>query len=165
MPDRVFHPLHDPPTVLDRFLAHGPSVIISIWSAVMGVALLVSAVTGIQVSPSIFEFPKLVTIGVGVSGFLGGLVAALNLLRPLRRVDLSWAIEQSGWWLAGAAWACYGVAVLWSFPASVIAWGTSLALALCAATRIIVLYLIERTVRSDRERVKQEHIFPDGDAT
>ena len=148
MPDRTYQSRHEPPWLIDRWMAHPGMATIAVWSIIAGAALLTSAlVPAIIVSQAVDQFPRWLSLALSATVGSGGILATVGLLRPLRRLDTSWIIERAGWWLAGAGWASYGVAVLAEYPSSILAWGTSLSITLAAGSRLVALHSIERETR------------------
>lgn len=155
MPDKVFHSLHEHPRWSDRALTH-PIVIVALWSILVGVAMVASSlVPGLHVSQSVSAFPDALTASLGMGIALGGAAASLGILTGGKR---SWIIESGGWWLCGLGWALHGAIVASIYPASILAWGTSIALAWMAATRIRALVAVHREARTVEREIEARRL-------
>lgn len=162
MTERVYRPRHEPPKVSDRVLSHPGTAIFSLWSIGAGLSLLLSAlVDEISVSASVSRFPDLLTLFLALCMGIGGIFATLGLLFPRKKIDSSWIMERMGWTLAGAGWAGYAIAFLSVYHGSILAWGTSFAVALMAVVRIFALVCIEKEARIEKEIVRKIRLTED----
>lgn len=153
MPDRIFRPIHEPPSTIERVLAH-PEIAIAALSLVAGAAFALDAVLDVVVSMSIQAAPWQLVLTMGIVMTIGAAAAGTGLLLDHHRRDLMWRLEQAGWALLLGSWGCYAVLGLVGkiVPvAPILGFG----LAATAAVRIIALVFIERAAREVMARAEQ----------
>lgn len=147
MPDRIYISIHEPPTVWDRFWAHAFQVTFTALSGLLGIAIIAGSLHPDWVpSKSIDQMPNLVAFVIGVFVFTGAALVIAGALWP-GKLSGKLQLDRAGWILYGTGWGCYSIAVIYSYPESVISWGAHLAMALAAAAGFFVSILVERQVR------------------
>ena len=165
MPNRVYQPVRQPPTFIDRVLVHPWGNTIALFSAIIGLAVILTAFWDTRFpSVSLAYFPDWLAFIIGACATIGGFYALLGLHWVGENVSMGWAFEQLGWSFVLAAFLSYSSMVAWLFPLSFISWLTPIALSAGAGVRIISLAFIKRSTRRDvadiKRRAHHAHLDP-----
>lgn len=148
MPDRIYRG-RTPHTWLDHFLAHPWEIAISLWSAFIGAATLITTLlrSDTTASSSVAQLPNVLIYALAAM-LVGG---AAQTLRGLFNDDpdmmIGFAHERVGLVLVGTAWLVYAVAVIAAFPDAISSWTSGLTLAAASALRLAATLRDERTLR------------------
>lgn len=148
MPDRLYIS-RIPPKLGDRILAHPGSVAIGVWSIVAGVVLVFdSATPEFTASRSLDRLPDWPRLWIAGTLLVGGVLVCVSLLRTWTRIDLSWRLEQGGWWILNGSWLAVATVFFWSSPTSILSWGSVLLLVMAGALRCQAVRITERKTRA-----------------
>lgn len=143
----TFLPAHEPPLWWERCLSQ-PIVVIAAWSVAVAIQVLVDPwMPNYAPSISLGELPTWTAVWLSAGIGTGGTTALIGILNSWDNRSRAWAVERAGWILQSVGWVGYAVVVIDEFPASTIAWGSSLALALMGVLRVIALHLMEKQTR------------------
>jgi hypothetical protein len=155
MPQHVYAPRNDPPSMWDRVKMH---------SADLGLAVLaVSASLQVLLTPLLRAYAPSQSLraidpelGLILAVFLGvgGGLAIIGLLWSGSKISTGWVLEQIGWILAGSAWLGYGALVAYAFPYSTLAYTIAGAIGIICLFRAYVVLCIDRSIRSKAQAVR-----------
>lgn len=137
-----------PPTNWDHVLAHPLSICISAWQVLAGAGVLVSLLWDFSLSTSMSRMPDPLVAGMCALLMLGGLFIIRGLLDDSDNLMTGWKTERTGLILSATAWAAYSITVAVSYPASVLSWTMTLAIAAAYLIRCRATVLEERRVRA-----------------
>lgn len=145
----VYRPKHDPPSAWDRALLHPGVAVFGLWAVPNGALIFADPfIPDIVFSRSLGEIPYVLATAIGLFLMLGGAFVVVGVLNHWPSRAHAWALEACGWvWIAGG-YLAYTVAVINTFPSSINAWGSSLAIVTLAVLRILALWSIYRAALS-----------------
>lgn len=151
---RLFTPLHDPPDLRDRLLGYGSEILVSVWTLLSGVMFILDPF----VRPDLFSqtfgvFTPEVLIFVGALALIGSIMVLYGVFWKKTAISQRWRVEKAGWWLIAATWLSYTVIVVSVYPLSFVSWGLAFILVITSIRRLILLHVIESTLRNTKRRI------------
>lgn len=136
-----------PPTNLDHLLAHPYSLWISAWQVLAGSVVVAATLFDISVSQSVQRLPQWLMAAIACLLIVGGASVIRGLLNDDDDLMVGWRIERTGLVLSATAWATYSIVLAVTFPGSLLAWTSGLALTFAHLFRLRATILEERRVR------------------
>lgn len=154
MPSGQYIASREPPSLLDRVLANPFLIPFSVIGVGIGLLVLLSAFTRIEVSRSLSELPDIASVTVAAPLLVGAPVSAagaLHLMPSWSRLK-AMSIERWGDLALSAGWLAYGASVALSGNHLAIATaGIGLTLGIGYALRVWGMGLSERRIRRSIE--------------
>ena len=147
MPQRTYHGRHEPPTVVDHIHAHPFELAIAGWGILAGLVGAIAATTDVSVSVALKRLPDLLVLSIAALLIFGGLAIIYGLLDDSDDLVNGWRHERPGLILTATGWLSYAVVVLFTHPASVLAWSQPLVLAAALIIRYRATVHDERRIR------------------
>ena len=156
MPHRRYHP-RTPPTAMDHWLAHPYELSLAVTGLTASLFILAGEIVpAITVSPSVDAMHGLVAWGIGLLGVPGHALIIAGLLDNDEDLMNGWRHERTGLVLSTFAWAIYTLAILATFPGSIVTWGFGVALIAAHCLRLRATQREERETRAAVAR-HEEH--------
>lgn len=129
MPDRLYQPHNDPPTMTDRIAAHWAETVCAVLSVAVGVIVICGSLApGFTPSAALDSIPDWQAWGIGLFMSGGGAVWAWSIVRYFKELTTLWAVQRIGSGLCGLGWTSYTMAAIAEHPERPVSWVASLAL-------------------------------------
>ncbi|GAB3889239.1 hypothetical protein [Terrabacter terrigena] len=153
MPLRGYSTDNRPPTVLDHLLAHPYAITFAVWQVIAGALAVLTTLFSFTVSQAIERLPQPLVAATGILFALGGIQIVRGLLDDDDDLMQGWKIERTGLVLTIAAWLAFFIAIVWSFPSSVLTW--LLCLLVGAGAPSLRLWATRREEKRVRARMRR----------
>lgn len=130
MPDRLYRPHHDPPTIGDRVAAHWAETVSSVMSMVVGVVVICGSLFDAFIpSPALDSVSDLQAWGIGLFMATGGITWGWSIIHWFGTNKTLWMVQRLGAGLCGLGWAGYALASIAEHPEHPISWVAGISLA------------------------------------
>lgn len=156
MPHHRYYPRHEPPSFADRLKSHAFEMHIGLLWLFSGFFMILVALTDISVSRSMEEPAWWAALLLGLSLLVGAGGVWMGLLHDFADIAEDWLWERVGLLCGGLGLLGYGLAVLWSFPNSVLSWLTPVIFASAVGVRLWATFDEEDRRRTTWEEWKQQ---------
>lgn len=148
MPDRLYRPHNEPPSVGDRIAAHWAETVSAVMSIVVGITIVCGSLFPPFIpSPALDTVPNWQAWGIGLFMAGGGGAWGWSILRWFDELSTLWAVQRIGASLCGLGWTSYALAAIAEHPEHPVSWVAGISLAAICWGCVALSVDFERRIR------------------